>query len=389
MRIIYILNATDMYGGATKAVMNLLEGEVAKSIQPLFILPSDTGIAHTLRQKGIPYEVLTYRMSVYPPLRCAKDILLFIPRLVGRIFVNWTAAKQLYSIAKEFKADIIHTNTSVNNIGYVVSRRLNIPHVWHIREYADLDFNLHYIPSKACFLKKLKEDQSYTICITKDIQKYNNLHNWPSSRVIYDGVLSKNQSALIVPKQPYFLFAGRLEQGKGIEDLLEAYAIYVKQTDHPVPLWIAGDTQDADYKKKLERMVSSIDGTSSIAFLGMREDILSLMQHTMALIVPSKAEGFGFITAEGMFSGALVIGRNTGGTKEQLDNGLTISGQEIGLRYNTQNELIAHLLQVTKDGIDPYIPMIKRGQTIVQRLYSIESHQQTVLEFYNHIISKR
>ena len=111
MRIIYILNATDMYGGATKAVMNLLEGEVAKSIQPLFILPSDTGIAHTLRQKGIPYEVLTYRMSVYPPLRCAKDILLFIPRLVGRIFVNWTAAKQLYSIAKEFKADIIHTNT--------------------------------------------------------------------------------------------------------------------------------------------------------------------------------------------------------------------------------------------------------------------------------------
>ena len=129
MRIIYILNATDMYGGATKAVMNLLEGEVAKSIQPLFILPSDTGIAHTLRQKGIPYEVLTYRMSVYPPLRCAKDILLFIPRLVGRIFVNWTAAKQLYSIAKEFKADIIHTNTSVNNIGYVVSLRLNIPHV--------------------------------------------------------------------------------------------------------------------------------------------------------------------------------------------------------------------------------------------------------------------
>jgi glycosyltransferase involved in cell wall biosynthesis len=307
-----------MYGGATKAVMNLLEGEVAKSIQPLFILPSDTGIAHTLRQKGIPYEVLTYRMSVYPPLRCAKDILLFIPRLVGRIFVNWTAAKQLYSIAKEFKADIIHTNTSVNNIGYVVSRRLNIPHVWHIREYADLDFNLHYIPSKACFLKKLKEDQSYTICITKDIQKYNNLHNWPSSRVIYDGVLSKNQSALIVPKQPYFLFAGRLEQGKGIEDLLEAYAIYVKQTDHPVPLWIAGDTQDADYKKKLERMASSIDGTPSITFLGMREDILSLMQHTLALIVPQKRKALASLRLRACFPGLLSLVETSEARKSSL-----------------------------------------------------------------------
>ena len=136
-------------------------------------------------------------------------------------------------------------------------------------------------------------------------------------------------------------------------------------------------------------MASSIDGTPSITFLGMREDILSLMQHTLSLIVPSKAEGFGFITAEGMFSGALVIGKNTRGTKEQFDNGLTISGQEIGLRYNTQNELIAHLVRVTKDGIEPFIPMIKKGQTTVQRLYSIESHQQTVFEFYNHIISKR
>ena len=389
MRIIYILNATDLYGGATKAVMHLIEGEIAKSIQPLFILPSDDGIAHTLRQKNMQYKVLTYRMSVYPPLQCAKDILLYIPRLVGRLTVNRIAAKQLYRIAKEFRADIIHTNTSVNTIGYDVARKLHIPHVWHIREYADLDFNFHYFPSRNHFLKKLKEDQSYTICITKDIQQYDKIHNWPASRVIYDGVLSKSQSQFIIPKEPYFLYAGRLESGKGIEDLLQAYAVYAKQMEHPVPLWIAGDTHNADYKKKLESIVSSMDNTSLITFLGMREDILTLMQHTLALIVPSKAEGFGFITAEGMFSGALVIGRNTRGTKEQFDNGYTMCSEEIGLRYNTQDELIAHMVRVTQEGIEPFILMMKRGQTIVQTLYSIESHQQAVIELYNHIVNNQ
>ena len=45
------------------------------------------------------------------------------------------------------------------------------------------------------------------------------------------------------------------------------------------------------------------------------------MSKALALFVPSSFEGFGFITVEAMFCGCLVIGRNTGGTKEQFDNG--------------------------------------------------------------------
>lgn len=387
LRIVYILNATDPFGGATKAIMNLVEG-LKDRISPLFIVPDASGITETFEQRGIPYRILDYRMSVYPPTEKIQDILLFVPRLIGRIYLNRKAAKQLVHIAGEFHADLIHTNTSVNNIGYLASRRLAIPHVWHIREYADLDFNFHYYPSRSSFIRQFKTPDSYTICITKDIRRYNELQEWSNSRVIYDGVLHEQQCRMIIPKERYFLFAGRFGEGKGIEDLLHAYADYVAQTQKPIPLRIAGDTTDKTYKDRLEQIVVQKGLSKQVTFLGMIDDVLSQMAHATALIVPSKAEGFGFITAEGMFSGALVIGRNTRGTKEQFDNGEQQTGEPIGLRYETQDELVELLTQVTQTGIAPYLTLIQRGQEVVKQLYSIESHQQAVYRFYQQIIQK-
>jgi glycosyltransferase involved in cell wall biosynthesis len=106
------------------------------------------------------------------------------------------------------------------------------------------------------------------------------------------------------------------------------------------------------------------------------------------LIVPSRAEGFGFITAEGMFSGALVIGKNVRGTKEQFDNGNTETGQEIAIRYETEAELTQYLAEVSQNGIEPYLTMIQAGQHTAVQLYSIESHQNAVWDLYCEIVKK-
>ena len=372
-------------GGATKAVMNLIDG--AKDVIPHFVLPDDTGIAEVLRQRHIRYSVLDYRMCVYPPLHRAQDFLLFVPRLIGRIWLNARATCRLAQLAKDWKADIIHTNTSVNDIGFRAARKLHLPHVWHIREYGISDFKFHHYPCVSLFRRKLKSKQSYTICITRDIQRYNHLLDWPTSRVIYDGVLHVNQTNLILPKQNYFLFAGRLEEGKGIEQLLFAYAVYSVKMEHLCPLWIAGGTRESDYLDKLIRITEQLHISSNVRFLGWRNDMLPLMQHALALVVPSRAEGFGFVVAEGMFAGALVIGKNVCGIKEQLQNGFELTKQDIALGYETQDELVEYLSQVSQTGVESYIPMIKAGQQAVKQLYSIESHQQAVCQFYNDIIN--
>ena len=120
----------------------------------------------------------------------------------------------------------------------------------------------------------------------------------------------------------------------------------------------------------------------------MRKDILSLYKEAKALIVPSLSEGFGFITAEAMFCGCLVIGNDTAGTKEQFDNGLEMTGEEIALRYTKQEELVQHLIDVTNEPIKHYEPMILRAQQVVTQLYSTETHAERVYEFYNYILNQ-
>ncbi len=110
------------------------------------------------------------------------------------------------------------------------------------------------------------------------------------------------------------------------------------------------------------------------------------MKTAKALIVPSFHEGFGRITAEAMFNGCLVIGRNTAGTKEQFDNGLRIAGREIGVRFTDVNSLADAIGYVSKLSDCEYSEMALMAQNVVQQLYSIEKNTELTYKFLSEII---
>jgi glycosyltransferase involved in cell wall biosynthesis len=138
----------------------------------------------------------------------------------------------------------------------------------------------------------------------------------------------------------------------------------------------------------LKQIIRSSSYADQIKFLGYRTDVYELMLNAIALVVPSKFEGFGFITAEAMFNGCLVIGKNTAGTKEQFDNGLEIKGEEIGIRYNTVEELSQVMLSICRDGIGFYYETIKKAQETVVELYSSNRNADKVFNTYKEIIEK-
>lgn len=390
MKILFITSSTTTHGGGSKSFLHMLKGLISYGITPLVILPDNKGLYNVLQQSGIACIALkhSYRLSIYPPNKSTwKDKALFVPRLIFSVIINNLSCIQLLKIAKQFNPDIIHTNVSVTAIGYYVARLLHIPHIWHIREYADKDFNFHYFPSKKIQLSRYKRPNSYTICITKDIQQHHELDMWSNSAVIYNGIFSQKELFYQKHKQRYFLFAGRLEEAKGILPLIDAYADYCKEIDSPLPLHIAGSGTN-QYMKLIQNKISQYNIQDHIVFLGMRNDILSLYREAIAIIVPSISEGFGRVTAEAMFAGCLVIGNDTAGTKEQFDIGLEITGEEIGLRYTTRKLLIQHMINVTSTPFDTFVPMILRGQKTATALYSTEQHAKHIYEFYKKITLK-
>ena len=118
----------------------------------------------------------------------------------------------------------------------------------------------------------------------------------------------------------------------------------------------------------------------------MIDDVLPYYKEAKALIVPSLFEGFGFITAEAMFSGCLVIGNDVAGTKEQFDNGKEFTGEEIALRYATQEQLVQHLNDVTNKKTAHYQSMIDSAQQVVAKLYTSEEHSKQIYDYYQYIL---
>ena len=86
-----------------------------------------------------------------------------------------------------------------------------------------------------------------------------------------------------------------------------------------------------------------------------------------------------------MINGSLVIARNTTGLKEQLDNGVEISGAEIGVSFNRNEEISVLMKEVLDNGIEYYYPMIKRSQEVV-KLYTMEDSANKVYDFYCDIL---
>jgi glycosyltransferase involved in cell wall biosynthesis len=104
--------------------------------------------------------------------------------------------------------------------------------------------------------------------------------------------------------RPYFLFVGRLEKIKGLDDVIPVFGEY-----SGADLVIAGD---GEYAEPLRERAK---GLARVHFLGRvgLDELRRYYEHAVALIVPSVCfETFGIILIEAFKQGTPVIARKIG-----------------------------------------------------------------------------
>ena len=397
MRILYVVSSTNLSGGATKSFLTLIDGLAAKGIEPHIVTPGTDGLYEVLRARGYAVLPLRYRLGVYPNHSSLKDLILFLPRLIARRLLEHQAARHITDYCRQNDIQLIHSNVSVLSCGSTAARKLHIPHIFHVREYADIDFGYHHFPTRRTFYDRLNAENTYTICITKGIQQYHKLLP-PRSRVIYNGIAMNNDSHnpttslphnLPASQPPYLLFAGRIEPSKGVLQVVEAFNAYCQQhPDTDATLKIAGGITNVAYYNQIQTYMAENQLQERILFLGDRTDLDRLMQGALATIVASTSEGFGRCLPEAMLNGCLTIGRNTAGTREQYDNGLSLCGTEIGLRYDTTQQLTWRMQEVVEAPAGAYEEMKACAYNTVRQLYSTQTYVENVLAFYQDICKK-
>lgn len=374
MKVLYVTNG-DGYAGASIALNKLLK-ELEGKIVCEVVFPKKKGLfSKDLEERGIKCHHIRYTMYTYSQ---SRNVIMNLIRCVYTIITGYIAIFKLKRISKNFMPDIIHTNVGPIDIGYKTAKALGIPHVWHLREYIDKDFDLHLIPSFSIYTSRFKDDNNYCIAITNGVYNYFKLNN--KAICIYDGPLPERETNIQI-KQNYFLFVGRLQEAKGDLSLISSFLQYANEGGK-FDLYLAG-LGTPERERELKAIVDASRLTNRVHFLGYRTDIYELMSHANALFVTSRFEGFGFITAEAMYNHCLVVGRNTAGTKEQFDNGYKLSGREIGIRFETDNELpiIMHTLES-----NDHIETVNLAYQTVKKLYLSSLSANKVYFYYESIL---
>ena len=379
MNILYVTGYG--VGGSNVSLAISILGLKELGIKETIIVP-DEDTLQLFKSKGLNCLVLPFRPSIWPVCKRWYHYLTFPIRLLYQRSMNYMAIKKLTRIARCIHPDLVHSNISVTSIGYKVSKRIHVPHIYHLREYGSLDFCFNRYPSYKAFEKELKN--SYSIAITRALFDYYSIDN-NRGVVIYNGIMPNRQ---YVPskKSDYFLYVGGLSHEKGIDFLIDTVVSLITE-GCSIKLLICG-AGNSVFVDNLQSIINKAGDkvSSCIEFLGQRNDVYELMTKAKALIVPSLSEAFGRITAEAMFNDCLVIGNNTAGTKEQFDNGWDLTGGEIGLRYKDKETLKAALLRVNNNSSDVFSEQRRAAFNVVNKLYSTENNANKIYGFYNKIL---
>lgn len=387
MTILYVLISTDPLAGSTKSFLILLRGVMRAGINAVVVVPDTNGIYSVLNNMGARVIVQYEKGCTWAWARTLKQTLLYIPRQAGRMVVNFIACRSLEKKLEDITIDLVHSNSTVTALGRHIARKRRIPHLYHVREYGDKDFGLTYFPTNRIFRKRLREKGTYTACITKDIQRHHGLAEWPSSRVIYNGIIQETVNASFPhTERDFFLYAGRIEPTKGLLKLVKAYCAYAKNVSSPLPLKVAGEVTDPAYMRTVENCIYANGIKEKVLFLGKVDNMSELYQGAKAIVIPSENEGFGRCMPEAMSYGCIAIGHNTAGTKEQFDNGLEMLATEIGLRYDTQEQLTAALQRLHSMPHDEMHSLQEAAFQCVSRLYTDKAYVSSVLDFYDCIL---
>lgn len=307
IRVMYIVNESGL-GGAAQSLLDMLAVNDGR-ICPIVIIPSAGIIEERLQQLHISYHIVPFdtdhrKIGGHSQ---KEDALIFRS--------NYEAALKLQEIVRQQKIEMIHTNSSVSNVGAMLSLMTGIPHIWHIRELLEEHFGCEFVDGD--LKKKLFACADGVVSISECVGKIYKKKYEVDCVCIYDGLhierfIERDFSA---KKANAFLMAGQITSNKGQLDAIKAVYELAKQ-NIDTRLYIVGAAESDYYRWLLHRCVRKCKLEHHIQILAHKKDLRELRHECQYSITGSKMEALGRVTIEAMLAGCVVIGADTGGTVE-------------------------------------------------------------------------
>ena len=292
MRIAFS-NASPKWGGVHVVTEMLANGLSDRNHQILLLCRPDSTL----------YERLHHRFDTAPIVRGLDFNPVRIARIAARL--------------RTFKPDVLVTFMEKDvRLSLPAARSLGIPTVVrraNDQPIADTAANRFLYTSAAAHVAN-SEATKRTLLQSADWLDAARIH------VIYNaidarGVDDVDPAILDLPRDAAIVaFAGRLEERKGVHELLAAW--HIVQQRHPNAwLVIAG-------KGPLEDVVrATATDAAHIRFLGFRRDVIAVFKASDVVAVPSHWEGFGLVALEALAASRAVVAADASSLPEIIRDG--------------------------------------------------------------------
>lgn len=376
MRILFITHYADLYG-ANRSMIDLILRLRKMGCICTVVIPKRGKIEEILLSEGIPYVIASFSMWRKDKVTFKEHFAPFLNRFKG-------VKNILRACGDEY--DIIHTNSSMTDVGQYLAEYLHITHVWHLREYGKWDYPKRFsLPMP--YIRYVMRRSDALICISDSIKAYYQEEVCPKANYIriYNGIES-----ILMRRQPRtdecvtFCCIGLIAPGKRQLDILRAGSHLMSRGKKNWKIVFIGGFGDKTYGDNLRRYVKQHNMERFVDFRGYQTNPIKLLGEMDVGIMSSQCEAFGRVTVEYMMAEMPVIGSSSGGTPEIIVPG------ETGCVYEPGNdEQLANQMEMYIEN-PSLIPLHgKNGRLRAERLFTEERCAQQIYALYEELLWKR
>lgn len=382
MNIVFVADI-ETSGGATACLLRVTRDLVRLGHECSVLLPADSWLVSALEEVGVRSVVTRHGAFLQGrPSGVLKTVVKYPVRAVG----YWRGFKRSIECAERAvdfsRVDVIHTNVNRNDLGAELARRHGIPHVWHLREFSDLDFNCwSYRPR---YVDYMAHNADRFIAVSHTVRTYFLQKGIPGDKLIVvndgidvDGYLVARTRWKESPVE--FALVGGVSEAKGQRVVIEALALVpdaMRQMMH-VTLCGAGARGYVTQLKAEARRLGVID---QVTFAGPVSNVIHVLSTSDYGLMCSQNEAFGLVFVEYMATGLPVIAANSGACREFFNAGA------VGLLFDAgSREDLARALVEAVERRESLSLAAEVNAKLAATRYSQELNTRRILEVYGSI----
>ncbi len=214
--------------------------------------------------------------------------------------------------------DVVHAHYALPQgaAGVVAGRLLRTPLVVTLHG-TDVELLSGYAPMRWLLKALLRRADAVTAVSAYLARRAEELFG-VECRVVYGGVRCPAEVLPLHSRRRQVLFAGSLSRSKGADLALEAFSLLAEEFE-ALELVFAGA---GGYGRALRRMCRRLGLEHRVRFAGVlsRRELEEHYATSLALLMPSRREGFGLAVLEAMAHGTPPVVSSAGGLAEAVEN---------------------------------------------------------------------